>query len=705
MTLAPPTSPAAAFRLPGLSLPFPVPSQRADAAVLRAEACRWALQHGLISERGHNRLLTNRVLDLGLGLAGEAERERAAVVMGWFLWMLVLDDRIDDGPWASDGVLEAFAESALSIVDGPCAASVPAADPMLRILAEDLWPRTRALARPEQTRRLRKHFIAHLQAQSGLLEGAPDLADYAGMRRDLFGADLFFDLIEVAHGYQSGGAPHLRDSAADVIAWTNDLYSLEKDLAMGEAANLAIIMRRDRALSWQQAVDEVHGMITARTQDFLAARAACSTPSDLAFADRLAQVMRASLDWHQSMPRYHRQTTPGPRVDLHDTIPSLLWPQFAHHPHPLYATLRERFPLVYDDASDAWLLSRYDDVRAALSDERFTQRSYAWSMEPMFGRTLVQMEGQEHTTHRALLAPAFLGRTVSTMRTGIEHTVGRLIDGLHGRPTADLAAEFCEQFPIHGIVHILGLPPEDAPLFRHWYQECVVYHNNYRQDPAMFERGLIARDELYAYLDPHLNRRRTHPGPGLLSHLCTATVDGKQLSDDMIKGFCGALLGEGAETIDKGLRSMLANLLDYPAEMAVLRADPSLIYPSWTESLRRDPPLQVIFRETALPAEVPSGPLPAHATVACIVGAANRDPSQFPDPDRFDPRRPGNNRGLAFSAGKHTCFGAQLARLEAEIAIQSLLTAFPRLRWVPQTTRTDAGFPMRTPATLQVSLN
>ncbi|MGW1769461.1 hypothetical protein ACWCQL_36125 [Streptomyces sp. NPDC002073] len=166
--------------------------------------------------------------------------------------------------------------------------------------------------------------------------------------------------------------------------------------------------------------------------------------------------------------------TPGPRVDLHDTIPSLLWPQFVHHPHPLYATLRERFPLVYDDAIDAYLLSRYDDVRAALSDERFTQRSYAWSMEPMFGRTLVQMEGQEHTVHRALLAPAFLGRAVAAMRTGIEETVGRLIDGLRGRATADLAAEFCVQFPIHGIVGILGLPQEDAPLFRHWYQECVA---------------------------------------------------------------------------------------------------------------------------------------------------------------------------------------------------------------------------------------
>ncbi|WP_328972793.1 cytochrome P450 [Streptomyces sp. NBC_00239] len=226
-----------------------------------------------------------------------------------------------------------------------------------------------------------------------------------------------------------------------------------------------------------------------------------------------------------------------------------------------------------------------------------------------------------------------------------------------------------------------------------------------RQDPAMLERGLIARDELYAYLAPHLAHHRTHPGPGLLSHLCTATVDGKRLSDDMIKGSCGALLGEGAETIDKDLRSMLANLLDHPGEMAALRADPSLIYSARTESLRRDPPLQVIFRETAVQADAPSGPIPAHATVACVVGAANRDPRQFPDPDRFDPRRPGNNRGLAFSAGKHTCFGAQLARLEAEIAIQSLLTTFPRLRWAPQTTRTDAGFPMRTAATLQVSLN
>ena len=172
------------------------------------------------------------------------------------------------------------------------------------------------------------------------------------------------------------------------------------------------------------------------------------------------------------------------------------------------------------------------------------------------------------------------------------------------------------------------------------------------------------------------------------------------MPDDMVKGFCGMLLAAGSDTTEKGLTSFLANLLDHPEQLRQVRDDPGLLPQAWAESLRRDTPTQLMLRQTATEVVIGGHPVAAGATVACLLGSANRDPARFADPDRFDIHRAdGHTEGeftaaathLAFGAGRHFCLGAQLSRLEAEVGVSALLTAFPDLRWSAGAVRPESG--------------
>ncbi|SDM37208.1 pulcherriminic acid synthase [Allokutzneria albata] len=705
------------FRIPTLDLPFAARPRRADAAELASETCDWGERHRVIGPRGRARLLGSTLLDLGIDLTGATERERAAVLMCWFLWMLGLDDRIDNGTWALEGDLDEFCRTVTEVVTGAVADLAPDADPMLRALHQDLWPRTAELAGPDWRDRFARHLAAHLRAQRLTVEHRdadrlPALAHYLELRRDLFGADVFFDLIEVLDGpvAVTDRFDEVRRCAADVIAWTNDVYSLEKDLAFGEPANLVVLLRAEDNSSWQLAVDTAHTLIQKRAEDFRLAEA--DAPHG-PLPGLLEHAMRVSQDWHRESSRYRLSGEPGResvRTEL--TPPSLLWPRLERDPHRYFALLREEFPVVWDEPLDAWLVSRYEDVRFALTAPGFTSRNYSWQLAPMYGETVLQLDGREHAAHRSVVSPAFRGQALEALREVVTTTARDLVGRLRGRERFDLVAEFCHELPVTVVVTALGLPREDTPLFQRWYRDGFSYLGNYRQDPERLERGMVSRDELYDYLTPHLERRRARPGADLLSTLCAAEVDGRPLDDEMIKGFCGTLLGAGGETTDKALSSFLANLLDHPDQLAEVRDDPGLIPQAWAESLRRNPPVLVVLRQTDRAVALGGRTIPAGATVACLVGAANRDPRRFGDPDRFDIHRV---RGpvdreftaaashLAFGAGRHFCLGALVARMETEIGVRELLTALPGLRWAEGFAPVETGLLTRAPKEIWAS--
>ncbi|MGW7350007.1 cytochrome P450 [Streptomyces sp. NPDC054784] len=371
--------------------------------------------------------------------------------------------------------------------------------------------------------------------------------------------------------------------------------------------------------------------------------------------------------------------------------PDILSPEFAADPYPSYAVLRESYPLLWHEATGAYLVSRYEDVQLAFRDERFTTRNYDWQLEPVHGRTLVQLSGREHAVRRAMVAPAFRGRMLEErFLPVIEENARALIAPLRaaGTGTADLVADFATHFPINVIVDMLGLDKAEQPRFHSWYSSIVAYFGNLAQDPEVAAAGLRTREELAAYMIPVIRDRRAHPGDDLLSSLCAAEIDGVRMSDEEIKAFISILFAAGGETTDKAISGLFGNLLARPAQLAAVREDRSLIGQALAETLRFTPPVQMIMRETAEDVELSGGVVPAGATVNCLIGAGNRDGTRFADPDTFDlfrtdlPARTAFSAAadhLAFALGRHFCVGALLAKAEVETGVNQLLDAMPEL--------------------------
>ncbi|MFI8873371.1 cytochrome P450 [Streptomyces sp. NPDC055243] len=332
-------------------------------------------------------------------------------------------------------------------------------------------------------------------------------------------------------------------------------------------------------------------------------------------------------------------------------------------PYPFYRTLREGFPLVRDELLGAWLLSRYADVRAALGDTRL---------------------GSVDTG----LSPAYRGLLEPALRAAAERTAHVLARRIGGRREVDLVAEFSGWLPAAAAAAALGLPWEDAARVHEWCRTGPVPPGG-------------SHPELEGLLRPHVARRRAHPGADLLSALCGARVAGQALSDEAVTGLAGTLLTGGGEATALALASFLANLLDHPAQLDLVRARPGLIPGAWAESLRRDPPAPVVLRRATVPITLGGTTLPAGAAVACLVGSAGRDPFRYADPDRYDIFRP-DPAHLAFGAGRRFCLAATLAGLAAECGLRALLDAMPGLRWAPGFRPAPSGLMARAPRALLV---
>ncbi|MEU6992681.1 cytochrome P450 [Streptomyces sp. NPDC046465] len=360
--------------------------------------------------------------------------------------------------------------------------------------------------------------------------------------------------------------------------------------------------------------------------------------------------------------------------------PSLLSPGVARDPYPVFRLLRESHPLARDELLGAWAVSRYEDVWRALVRP--------WLVAPPPGRTLVHLEGATHLAHRALVEPGVRGRALAALAGGVSRGAHVLARRIAAHREADLVAEFCRWLPTAAVVSALGLPHEDAARVHAWCYGGLTHLGGHHHD-------------LDACLRPHLARRRERPGDDLLSVLCTAEVDERPLSDSTVTGLVGALLGGGGDATALALGSFLANLLDHPDTLALVRERPELTPAAWAESLRRDPPAPVVLRRAIRPVVVAGAPLPAGAVVACLVGAAGRDPARFADPDRYDILRT-DQGGLAFGAGRHSCLGAELAGRVAAYGLHALLDAMPGMRWAPGFRPAPQGLLTRGPRSLLV---
>jgi len=391
------------------------------------------------------------------------------------------------------------------------------------------------------------------------------------------------------------------------------------------------------------------------------------------------------------------------------TGPDILAPEFNADPYPFYAEMRERYPLYHHEVSGFWMVSRYRDVERVFKDgESFSSRNYEWQNEPIHGgRTMLQLDGREHSAHRNIVGPQFRGAYLETrVRDIIEHTAHKLIGQFESDGHVDLREQFTKKFPLDVIMYMIGLPLEDHETFRRWVDLGIEFQANFAGDPEVERRGLEAQAQFADYLTPIIADRRGNPGEDLLSKMLEGSSDGITMEDWEVRAFTSLLVSAGGETTDNALASMVCRLLEDPEQMEAVRNDRSLITAALAETLRHSGPVQMIMRQAERDTELSGGVVPAGGTVACVLGAANRDPDQFADPDTFDIHRADLNVAKAFNAaanhvefalGRHFCVGAHLTRVEVDVAMAALLDRLPGMDFAPGFEADETGIFTRGP--------
>ncbi|KND33939.1 cytochrome P450 [Streptomyces anulatus] len=376
--------------------------------------------------------------------------------------------------------------------------------------------------------------------------------------------------------------------------------------------------------------------------------------------------------------------------------------------------MRQDAPLLWHEATGSYIVSRYEDVERVFKDKEgeFTTENYDWQIEPVHGRTILQLSGREHAVRRALVAPAFRGSDLrEKFLPVIERNSRELIDTFRDAGSVDLVADYATRFPVNVIADMLGLDKSDYDRFHGWYTAVIAFLGNLSGDPEVTRAGERTRVEFAEYMLPIIRERREAPGDDLLSTLCTAEVDGVRMGDEDIKAFCSLLLAAGGETTDKAIAGIFTNLLRHPEQLEAVRADRTLIPRAFAETLRYTPPVHMIMRKSATEVALGGGTVPAGSTVTCLIGAANRDEDRYRNPDAFDIFREDLTATNAFSAaadhlafalGRHFCVGALLAKAEVEIGVGQLLDAMPDLRLADGFDPVERGVFTRGPQSLPV---
>jgi cytochrome P450 len=342
----------------------------------------------------------------------------------------------------------------------------------------------------------------------------------------------------------------------------------------------------------------------------------------------------------------------------------------------IFAQLRS-YPVVQGELPDgttAWLIGGYEQVRQVLTNQHFSRalavapgRSLQ-GIELSAAESIIAMDPPEHTRLRKLVASAFTVRRVEALRPRVAAIVDELIGAFTARPQpTDLMTSFSLPLPVQVICELLGVPTDDMEKFRGW---SAILVTDWKQDP---DEILIALTGLYEYFAELITARRKQPSDDLLSALIAARDSGDRLSEEELTNLACTILVAGYETTAHSISLSLLALLDQPAGLAKLRAEPELI-PGAVEELVRYVRIGVLplARVTTEEVELGGVTIPAGEVVLPIIQAANRDPSVFSEPDSLDVTRPPVSH-LGFGSGAHHCLGAQLARVELQEALRGLL--------------------------------
>ena len=373
-------------------------------------------------------------------------------------------------------------------------------------------------------------------------------------------------------------------------------------------------------------------------------------------------------------------------------MPELFGTEMLADPYPVYRRLRESGPVVHVPQVDAWVATGYDAVSAGLRDPALSSDRYPRVRQRLAGksldhlatdrvRSLINRDAPDHTRLRALVSKAFTPKAITALAGRVRGIVDWLLDAAPAAGVMDVVESLACPLPVIVIAEMLGVPAADRDRFKQWSNEVsVVFAGDLGLlGEASVRRAAAAREELVEYLAAAVAERRRSPRDDLLTALIAAEEGGGRLTEEELYSTAVLLMIAGNETTTNLIGNGINVLLRHPEQLERVRADPGSIPRAIEEILRFDSPVQLTTRLAKRDVDLAGVRIPAGDWVYLVLGAANRDPDQFPDPDRFDIERL-SNKHVSFGGGPHFCLGAPLARLEALVAIRSLCERYPRLR-------------------------
>jgi cytochrome P450 len=371
----------------------------------------------------------------------------------------------------------------------------------------------------------------------------------------------------------------------------------------------------------------------------------------------------------------------------------LLDPEVLANPYPLYHRLRSEDPVHWDHFLHAWVVTRYADVVTVFqhfsanrtpTPEQLTALglSALTPLAQVMVRQMLFLDPPAHGRVRGLASKAFTPRRVEVLRSHIQDITNSLLDAVQDRGRMDVIADLAYPLPAIVTAELLGVPTTDWKQLTAWSADFAQVLGNFQHNPDRAQKVIRSLEEMSAYFRAAIRDQREHPREGLINALLTAEIDGDHLTEDEVVANTIVTMVGGQETTTNLIGNGILTLLRHPDQLERLRNDRSLIPSAVEELLRYESPSQHTARLAPDDVMLGGKMIRKRQAAIAVMGAANRDPERFPDPDRLDLARQ-ENRHVAFAWASHFCFGAPLARIEGQTAFETVLRLMPNLALDP----------------------